>query len=259
MTSTILLTDPQAASAPAPIRPLRFSTLMSVETRKMTDTRSSRWLLLGIVGLAGVALVWKLTHPTIDISFNNYGGAVAGIVAFLVPIIGLLAMTSEWTQRSALSTFTLAPRRLPVFAAKYLSAMILSLGVLFAGVLLSIGATAIGGLVHGHSSYGGMLTDIRSYVIVVVLQVTMAAAFGALAAQTAVGLVAYLVAPTAWAAASDQLLKGASPWFDIFSAYDQLSSGQPFHHFAQSLTSIAIWVAVPSVLGITRSLRKEVK
>jgi hypothetical protein len=137
--------------------------------------------------------------------------------------------------------------------------MILSLSVLTAGILLSIGATAIGGALHGHASYGGMLTDIRSYMIIVALQVTMAAAFGALAAQTAVGLVAFLVAPTAWAAASSELLKGASPWFDIFSAYDQLSSGQPFHHLAQSLTSIAVWVAVPSVLGITRSLRKEVK
>ena len=30
------------ATVPAPIRPLRFSTLASVEVRKMTDTRSGR-------------------------------------------------------------------------------------------------------------------------------------------------------------------------------------------------------------------------
>ena len=146
-----------------------------------------------------------------------------------------------------------------MIAAKYVSAIVLSLGVLLAGVLLAIGATAVGGLVHGHASYGGMLTDIRSYAIVVVLQVTMAAAFGALAAQTAVALVAYLVAPTAWAVVSTQLLKDVSPWFDIFSAYNQLSSSQPFQHIAQSLTAITVWVVVPSAIGIVRSLRKEVK
>lgn len=86
----------------------------------------------------------------------------------------------------------------------------------------------------------------------------MAAAFGALAAHSAVALVAFLVAPTAWAAVSVEL-KGVSSWFDVFGAYDQLSSNQPFDHLAQSLASIAVWVVVPSVLGVTRSLRREVK
>ena len=159
-------------------------------------------------------------------------------------------MTSEWTQRSALTTFTLAPRRLPVFAAKYVSAMILSLGVL-------VGWRAVGDRCHcdrwtraRSRHYGGMLTDIRSFAIVVVLQVTMAAAFGALAAQTAVALVAYLVAPTAVGRRFGELFKGASPWFDVFSAYNQLSSGQPFHNLAQSLTSIArVGGACPACSG----------
>jgi ABC-type transport system involved in multi-copper enzyme maturation permease subunit len=261
MNTPAVLTEPSAPTAPTPvpIRRLRFSTLTAVEMRKMTDTRSSRAVLVGILGLAVVVLGWKLTHESIGVSFENYGGAVASIVAFLVPVIGLLAMTSEWTQRTALATFTLAPRRLPVIAAKFVAAVVVSLGVLAAGVLLAVGATAIGGLVHGHAGYGGMFTDIRSYAIVVLLQVTMAAAFGALAAQSTVALVAYFAAPTAWAAVSTQLLKGASPWFNIFAAYDHLSSSQPFEHIAQSLTSIAVWVAVPSVLGVARSLRREVK
>ena len=43
-------------------------------------------------------------------------------VDMILPAIGILAMTSEWTQRTALTTFTLSPRRIPVLFAKLLAA-----------------------------------------------------------------------------------------------------------------------------------------
>ena len=256
-TMTLMPTAPALADS-TPIRPLRFATLTAVEMRKMTDTRGSRWLLGMIVGLLGAVLTWKVAHGSVEVSVDNYGGATVSVLAFLVPVIGLLAMTSEWTQRTALTTFTLAPRRLPVIAAKFVAAMMLSLAIVAIGLLMAVGATAIGGLVHGDASYAGLLTDIRGAAIIVALQVTMAAAFGALAAHSAVALVAFLVAPTAWAAVSVEL-KGASAWFDVFGAYERLSSSQPFDHLAQTLTAVGVWVVVPSVLGVARSLRREVK
>ncbi len=240
-------------------RPLRFSTLTSVELRKMTDTRSGRGILLGILASVTGVLIWKVAHPDIEVSFDNYGGAVATFVAFLAPLIGLLAMTSEWTQRTALTTFTLAPRRSSVIAAKYIASIVLSLGVLAAGLALAGGFTVLGDAIHGNGSFDGLLTDVRSFAIVVVLQVTMAAAIGLLAMQTPIAITAFLVAPTAWAAVSSGLLKGTSPWFDIFSAYDRLASTHPFGHAAQTATAIGVWVAVPSVLGLVHSLRREVK
>ncbi|MEO8693192.1 MAG: ABC transporter permease [Acidimicrobiales bacterium] len=239
--------------------PLRFSTLTSVELRKMTDTRSGRWLLASILALVTAVLAWKVAHPSIEVSFHNYGGGVATIVAFLAPIIGLLAMTSEWTQRTALTTFTLAPRRGPVIAAKYVASVILSLGVLAIALLLAGAFAIVGGAIHGNGSFGTMPSDVRSFVIIVALQVTMAAAFGLVAGQTPVAITTFLVAPTAWAALSSGVLKSASPWFDVFSAYDRLSSTQPLAHVGQTLTAVALWVVVPTALGIARSLRREVK
>ena len=90
---------------------------------------------------------------------------------------------------------------------------------------MAAAATAIGGLIHGDASFAGLFGDVRSAAIIVVLQVTMAAAFGALAAQTAVALVAYLVAPLAWAILANGLLERVAPWFDVFAAYDQLGLG----------------------------------
>ena len=131
--------------------------------------------------------------------------------------------------------------------------------MLAAGLVWAGGFTKLGNAIHGHGSFDGMFTDVRSFAIVVVLQVTMAAAIGLLAAQTPVAITALLVAPTAWAAVSSGLLKGASPWFDIFSAYDRLASTRPFGHIAQTLTAVGVWVVLPSVLGLVRSLRREVK
>ena len=252
--NTALLTQPITATPQ-----LSFGTLLRVELRKATDTRSGRWLLALIVGLSVVVLGWALAHPTDGVSFQNYGGGVAGVVAFLAPILGLLAMTSEWTQRTALTTFTLAPRRGQVLAAKFSASMILAMATLAVGIALAFVTTIIGGLVHGGATWAGTGTEIRSYVIIVATQVIMATAFGALAAQTTVAIGAFLAAPVVWAEVSEPLLGKAAPWFDVFSAYNHLASSNPLDHFAQTLTAVTLWVILPAAIGITRSLRREVK
>ena len=104
--------------------------LLAVELRKLTDTRSGRGLLAAtlVAGDRRPRLEGHATPASRRRSTTTARG-VATMVAFLTPLIGLLAMTSEWTQRTALTTFTLAPRRLPVLAAKYVAALALSLAV----------------------------------------------------------------------------------------------------------------------------------
>ena len=167
---------------------MNTTTLLRVELRKATDTRSGRWLLAMIVGLSIVALGWSLAHADDGVSFTAYGGGMVGVVAFLAPVIGLLAMTAEWTQRTALTTFTLAPRRGRVLAAKFTAAMVLAMATLAIGIALSLLTTAIGGAVHGGATWAGTGDEIRAYVIIVAAQVVMASAFGALAAQTTVAM-----------------------------------------------------------------------
>lgn len=238
---------------------LTFPTLLRVELRKATDTRSGQWLLAVIVGLSAFVLVWDLFHPADGVSMLDYAGDMASVVAFLAPIIGLLAMTSEWTQRTALTTFTLAPRRGPVLAAKFTASMVLAMATLAVGLALSFVATLIGGAVHGGAGWAGTGTEIRAYVIVIALQVIMATAFGALAAHTTVAIGAFLAAPAVWAQVSEPLLGKAAPWFDIFAAYGQLSSDEPFDDIARTLTAVTLWVILPAAIGVTRSLRREVK
>ena len=63
--------------------------------------------------------------------------------AVLLPVLGILLVTSEWSQRTALTTFTLVPQRERIAVAK------LAAGVAFSvlSLLVSLAASAIGNLV----------------------------------------------------------------------------------------------------------------
>jgi ABC-type transport system involved in multi-copper enzyme maturation permease subunit len=255
---TTFFAHPAAAGQPT-IRPLRFPTLLAVEVRKMLDTRSGRSLLASTVVVSAAVLVWKVAHSSVETAFDNYSRGVATMVAFLTPLIGLLAMTSEWTQRTALTTFTLAPRRLPVIAAKYVASLLVSLGAAAVGMAMAATACAIGGELHGPSDFSGWLGDIRYAAVFVVLQVTMGAAFGAMAANTPAALSAFLLAPSVWTMLPDDLLNSVAPWLDIFEAYGRLSSDLPLDDIAKTLSAVAAWVVFPAAIGLTRSLRREIK
>jgi len=243
------------------IRSQRFSTLLSVELRKLVDTRSGKVLFGSAIALTVGLLAWKLTHTsTIPVSFGSYNASVLPAVTFLIPVLGLLAMTGEWTQRTALTTFTMAPRRLRVFGAKFSAATLLGLGVLTVTVPVSLGATALGGAISDHgATFANVGGEIRSTVIATLLQIVMGAAFGALIPVTAAALGAFYAAPAVWTAFAPELLKGNARWLDIFDAYGRLGSGHPWQHLAQTLTAAAAWVVLPAAVGLYRSLRREVK
>lgn len=238
----------------------RLRTLTAVEIRKMVDTRSGLAVLGTALAIAVLALGWKLLHVNdSQPSWDDYSGFLPA-VGMAVAMIGLLGMTAEWTQRTALTTFTLSPRRGRVLAAKFAASIVLALAAIVVVFLLILGAIALGGTISGQATdYSGLGRGVSGYLVISVLEVTMAAGFGALAAQTAVAVGAYFVAPTIWAAVAPSLLGDNSPWFDVFSAFDRLSSDHPGTHLAQSLTAVALWIVLPTTVGVIRSLRREVK
>ena len=114
-------TPPTPTTAATAIRPQRLSTVFLVELRKLTDTRSGK-AIVGIgVAIPLIALTWLLIKGTgSDQSWRAYSPFMP-VLSLTIPLIGLFAMTSEWTQRTALTTFTLSPRRGRVLAMKFLA------------------------------------------------------------------------------------------------------------------------------------------
>ena len=107
-----------------------FPRLTGVELRKMVDTRAGFWLqlIVAVLTLAVVVLVC-IFAPTDEIVFRDFFALAITPASILLPIVGILLVSSEWSQRTALITFTLVPQRMRVMGAKIAAGVALSLVV----------------------------------------------------------------------------------------------------------------------------------
>jgi ABC-2 type transport system permease protein len=145
----------------------------------------------------------------------------------------VLSVTTEWSQRSGLATFTLVPHRGRVLLAKAIGA-----------VLVAVPATAAA---FGVGALGNMAGAALADVPVVWDQ--SAAHVG----NFALGQTLLLLVGFAWFA-------DARPWLDAKYSQDSLLSGElagdGWSHLA--VTSL-VWLVVPMVVAVVNVLRSEVK
>ena len=113
--------------------------LVGVELRKMFDTRSGFWLMtsIAITALLATGAV-ILFAPDSELTYDNFAAAIGVPMTIILPMMAILSVTSEWSQRNGLTTFTLVPHRGRVIWAKAISAV--GVGVVSIIVAFSIGA-----------------------------------------------------------------------------------------------------------------------
>ena len=115
-----------------------------MELRKLVDTRAGRWLLITIGLVAAAIVTLQLIYADdADQTFPNFFVPSLLPVGVLLPVLGILSITSEWSQRTALTTYALVPRRERVVAAKLVAVVLAAL----ASVLASLAVAAVGTLV----------------------------------------------------------------------------------------------------------------
>ncbi len=104
-----------------------FSRLVRVELRKLVDTRAGFWLTASIGVIAAIIMVAMLianrSTPE-NLNLGEFFGLMNIPTAIILPILAILLVTGEWSQRTALTTFTLEPRRERVIGAKLIASMI---------------------------------------------------------------------------------------------------------------------------------------
>jgi ABC-type transport system involved in multi-copper enzyme maturation permease subunit len=241
-----------------------FGRLIRVELRKMYDTRAGFWLLLTAVGLATlVAALSMLVGDGEDRTFANALDFSNQVINFLVPIVGILLVTSEWSQRTAQVTFTLVPQRGRVLVAKIGAAVVLAVAAFLVTLVLSALFTAIGSGSSTADDVWSLQADVLlQSVLFDVISVLIGVAIGAAILLSAPAIVASFVLPIGLALIMELIpgLNDLTPWLDQSDALSPLTadplSGK---EWAQVLVCTAVWCGLPMAIGFYRFLRNEVR
>ena len=249
--------------------PTPFSRLLRVELRKSYDTRAGFWLLatIGLLVLAAeVIAVWVTAVQDEPMQFGDFVGAAAFLTSFLLPVLGIMVMTTEWTQRTAMVTFAIEPRRALVVVAKALVGVVLTLAtVVFA---TAIGAVAnLGyGAIQGSTDWTFGWEDFAAFVITQVFAMLGGFALAALFLNTAAAIVVFFaykwLLPGLFALGTVLIgwFGDLAPWIDFQSAQNAIWEwSTSAKDWAQLAVSAIVWLGLPLAFGIRRVLRAEVK
>lgn len=237
--------------------------LFQVELRKQVDTRAGAWLI-AVTGLISVALA-VLTLSTVDpsrLTWHELAASSSYGLMILLPFIGVLAATSEWSQRTGLTTFTLEPRRTRVNLTKLTSSWLLGLAVL----AVTLGVCAVLNIVgrlwrDGNGSWDLDGAALAGTALTLVLLMTQGVAFGLALLSTPIAIVLFLALPTAWSVLTSMVarLEGSAKWLDLNVTVEPLMAGDmTAQSWSRLAVSVGVWIVLPLAVGLWRTARKDV-
>jgi len=249
-----------------------FSRLFRVELRKTVDTRAGRWLIGITIGAAllaeGIFLAVVATHSDQTAQYGDFVGAAAFVSSILLPVVGIMLVTSEWSQRTAMTTFTLEPRRMRIVVAKLLAGVTLTAFVVAFALVVGLVCNVLYGALQSHQSVDWTFgwSGFAGFVINQTFAMLGGFALACLLLNTPAAIVVFFiykwVLPGLFAlgAALMSWFNSLSPWLDFQSAqnelYDMPLTDSQWAHLA---VSGFLWLVVPLAIGIWRIRRAEVK
>ncbi|WP_435204636.1 ABC transporter permease [Micromonospora sp. bgisy143] len=237
--------------------------LTAVELRKLVDTRAGRWMLITI-GLIVVAVVTLLLIYAEDAEQTFFTFFVTSLlpVNVLLPVLGILSITSEWSQRTALTTYALVPRRERVVTAKLLAVVLAALASLLVTVAVAAVGTLVASATGGAGTWQVDATLILNGALVQVTGVLMGAAFGLLLLNPPLAIVGYLLLPTLWSVLGGMVrpLRGPAEWLDTSRTMEPLFGNDALtgEQWGRLAVSLLVWMVLPLAAGLVRTLRREV-
>jgi ABC-2 type transport system permease protein len=252
----------------AVVQRVPLSRVTRVELRKMFDTRSGFWLMASIVIAALVSTVATILFaPESDLTYYTFAKAIGFPMTVILPMIAVLSITGEWSQRSGLTTFTLVPHRSRVILAKVIASV--TVGV--ASMLFALAIGVVGNLVGTTMAGTDLVWDVSvahavDIVIGSLLCLLTGTMLGLLFRSSPVALVAYfvyaLLVPTVSGllATSQQGYRDLQPWVDLNYAqsflFEGTLTGAQWAHLAVTVT---VWLVLPALIALRLVTRSEVK
>jgi ABC-2 type transport system permease protein len=166
-------------------------------------------------------------------------------------------VSSEWSQRTALITFALVPRRERVIAAKLIAAA----GVATIATVASLAVAAAGTAVAG-GDFGLSGADLGRAELLQLLTVVMGLSLGLALMNSALAIAVSLAASSLMTVLGsvwpgiDKVVTWIDPTtFAEMLSEDMIAGGD----WARMGTTAALWIALPALVGLMRLRRSEVK
>jgi hypothetical protein len=234
--------------------------LVAVELRKMVDTRAGFWLQVATVAITVLTVIVRcVVGDAADHTFASVLKVGVQPAAVLLPVVGILLVTSEWSQRTGLITFALVPVRSRVLGAKLIASLVLAVAML----LMSVAVVAAGVLIAS-PGLDGTWSDVAPLIgqsaVFLTTGIVVGLAFGAILLASAPAVVALFALPIAWTAvASLSFFADAAPWLDTRLALGPMPQEvMSPTQWAHAGTALALWMLLPLLIGIWRITRQEV-
>ncbi len=230
---------------------------LRIETRKMFNTRGQILMFVGIgvFMLAMVALVFG-TMSADERTFGNIAQALLVPLIYLLPVVGIISMSSEW-RGSAMVTYTLDPRRSRVFWAKVL--VLVALVIVLIASVMAVSAV----LAWATGAPFEPLRDIAMLHLGSLAGIgglTLAGAgLGAALLNVALGIVIQLafmpLLPQVLSMSS--VTKPIVPWVDLNGLMQLLLGAMWPDDLLKAASVLTLWIALPLVVGLWRNAHKE--
>jgi ABC-2 type transport system permease protein len=267
------VTLPRASAAAGRVTQLR---VIVSEWTKFRSVRSTRWSLLvatvltiGFPILASIVISthWGSRSPSDRAGFNGLDPALIGsqIAQLAIGVLGVLAITAEYSTGMIRATFTAVPKRLPVLWAKAIVFAVVTFVLMLPSVLIAFFASQ-SILSRHHANVAWSDPGVARAVIGAALYLTVIAVLtlglGAIVRNTAGGIATFAaiffvlpplmdVLPSSWNNAISPYLPGNAGRAIIATTRDAHSLS-PWVGFAVFCGYAALALAIAAVLLVRR-------
>ena len=245
-----------------------LSRVVGVELRKMFDTRAGFWLMASILIAALVSTVATILFaPEADLTYYTFARAIGFPMTVILPIIAILAITGEWSQRTGLTTFTLVPHRTRVILAKVAASVLVGVASMLIAFVFGVAGNVVGPAITGTDRVWDVsLVQGLDIVLGSLISLLMGTMLGILFRSSAVALVAYFVIsyllPTVFGllATNNEDFRDLQRWVDLNYAQSFLFEGTLAGvQWARLAVAATLWLILPALLGLRLVMRSEVK
>ena len=266
-TGPLQTVEPRSARAVVPAH-IPITRIVSVELRKSFDTRSGFWLLasIGIASLlaTGGVVLWAARD---QLTYSTFTLAIGFPMAVILPVIAILSVTAEWTQRCGLTTFTLVPHRGRIVFAKAIVAISIAVASMLVAFVIGALGNLLAAAVAGRDAVWDQgIATLAAIVLGNTLVVLIGFMLGVLIRNSTAAIVAYFIyafgAPPLLV-----LLAAKQAWFhDLYPWVDpNVTQNLLFHgplvgqQWLQLAVTTAVWLVAPLAVGLWTLRRSEVK